>query len=737
MQGYQDQHQLQPQQQQHYEMLNNTRTTNEMANSQLVNPSFQNQYRAPTPQQRPNQFTQQQLNQLQQQQQQQQLQQQQQQLQQLQQQQQHMQTHQHVQQQFQQLQQAQQLQIKQQVTQQHIPLEPSLQQTNHWRDQLQLLETSRKSNVTHFYARHAAMNSRRGKADTMKTQSLVEVTKVLLESEVKEQAKQKRSHDEEESGEGDIDEDLIPRIKLKSFPDQLWGALDLSGQNLPMLSSNLFKYEFLTKLYLNGNNLTHIPKEIKNLKHLRVLDLSNNQLTSIPYEMGLLFHMKYLYLFDNNLKTLPQEFGNLIELNFLGIEGNPSFDLALAKILAQKGTRSLILHLRDNVPITVEEPTRKWIKLNEDQVAVKGDDGSTEENNPEDVDETDNDDTFTVYTHNILCHHYATVKMFPHTPSWALNWDYRSEIIKKQLLASKADIICLQEVEAESYEQLWTPLFVEHGYKGLFQAKNRSKRFNAEQAKRVDGCAVFFKTDVFSLYINHPVDYTQLVLTSNKYEKTDDVFNRFQSRDNVGLITVLTHKKTGEKLVVANTHLHWDPAYNDVKAVQAGVLVHEMESVMSKLSNDPRTVPMLICGDFNSTLDSAVYEFLSSGFSKEHADINGRNYGSFTEQGFSHPFNLRSAYDHIGHTKFTNFTPNFTDVLDYVFYTPGSLQVKGLLGGLDDDYTDHFVGLPNIHLGSDHLSLFTKFKFNKRSTNIGNISGGRRDVGGSGRSRKT
>lgn len=619
---------------------------------------------------------------------------------------------------------------------QSIELDPTSSSSAFWQDQVQLAELSRKSNLPHFYARHAAIQSRRSKQqfidNSNKTLSLVELTKqllgdqhgsnneshstttnsVLLQNRKVSHALNNNDNDDDDDDEDDLND--VQRVKFKSNSQQLWGSLDLSGQDIPNISLNLFKYDFLTKLYLNGNKLTSLPKSIRNLKNLKILDLSNNELTSLPFELGLLYNLKYLYLFDNNLSTLPYEFGNLFELHFLGIEGNPNFNPNFAKILAQKGTRSLIIHLRDNSPNSMPPPKRQWISLKEDGEL---EDEEEVQNEPEEVKKNN----FTVLTFNLLCHHYATAKLYSFTSSWALNWDYRKELIKKQLLESNADVVCLQEVETQSFEDYWLPLLTEHGYRGLFHAKYRARRMSEKDAKKVDGCALFYKHNKFSLFEKKSIEYTQIVLNSNKYKKSDDVFNRLQNRDNIALVTILKHLETGELVLVANTHLHWDPLLNDVKTVQVGVLLEEIELIIKRQLKDNSQItnikdfPMFICGDFNSQLHSAVYKLLSQGFVKDHEDVEGRDYGKFTEVGFQHNFNLRSAYDNIGELPFTNFTPSFTDVLDYIWYTPNTLSVRGLLGEIDKEYTSHYIGLPNAHYPSDHIPLMAEFSL-KQST---------------------
>jgi CCR4-NOT transcription complex subunit 6 len=157
-----------------------------------------------------------------------------------------------------------------------------------------------------------------------------------------------------------------------------------------------------------------------------------------------------------------------------------------------------------------------------------------------------------------------------------------------------------------------------------------------------------------------------------------------------------------------------------VKTVQVGVLLEEIEALTkktlkSKDDSSLKNLPILICGDFNSQINSAVYELMSKGYCKEHQDLNGRDYGDFTEQGFKHNLNLRSAYDNVGELPFTNFTPSFTDVLDYIWYTPGNLSVSGLLGKVDDEYLGHYIGFPNVHCPSDHVPLLTRFQLKQHN----------------------
>ena len=56
---------------------------------------------------------------------------------------------------------------------------------------------------------------------------------------------------------------------------------------------------------------------------------------------------------------------------------------------------------------------------------------------------------------------------------------------------------------------------------------------------------------------------------------------------------------------LCNCHLFWDPKYSDVKLVQAYQLLIQIQLLMQQ-----ETLPLIICGDFNSEPHSAVYILL-------------------------------------------------------------------------------------------------------------------------------
>lgn len=100
---------------------------------------------------------------------------------------------------------------------------------------------------------------------------------------------------------------------------------------------------------------------------------------------------------------------------------------------------------------------------------------------------------FQVVSFNILCKLAATPAQFGYTPSRALDWDYRKDVILEEIRTRNADIVCLQEMDSDNYHNLFRESLARCGYKGVFWPRGKSKTMSTEQIKQVDGCATFIK----------------------------------------------------------------------------------------------------------------------------------------------------------------------------------------------------------------------------------------------------
>ncbi|ODQ64158.1 hypothetical protein NADFUDRAFT_83730 [Nadsonia fulvescens var. elongata DSM 6958] len=669
------------------------------------------------------------------------------------------------------------------------PLDPSLANLKYWKQQVQLAQVSRQSGLGHHYARAAAASSKSPAATINGTPNgtstngnnvhnasspatVADFAMQLVDKELEEQilrttVKNNSSRFDKSKKQDPLNQEkeLIHNENVKK---QFWVGLDLSGQGLLGLSKPLFNYDFLHKLYLNHNKLTIIPAAIKQLRHLRILDLSNNYISSLPSEMGMLSHLRYLFLFDNNIESLPTSFGLLYQLEIIGLEGNPLND-HIKTLLATEGTKSVIMELREKSPPPPIQPSREMIILEEEcnkhkknvidisgaiidgkdslvstisepnadnttKPELDGSDNNGDRSREEKSEETD-PNAFTVMSYNTLCDRYATPQMYGYVPSWALTWDSRKETLMNEVLTYNADILCFQEVDGSSFEEFWVPKLKEVGYSGLHYPKTRSKTMGTD-SKFVDGCAIFYRNSIFTLLKRETMEFNALASNNKDFKKSADTYNRVLNKENIAVTAFLEHKQTGQRCLVANTHLHWDPAYNDVKLIQVALLLHEIKQLAHKYIkilptnnsssssnstnyNDIKKLPIIICGDFNSTPDSGVYQLFSQGKANNHSDMEGRYYGKFGEEEIEHPFSLKSAYANIGELPFTNFTPGFTGVIDYIWYSSNTFNVQSLLGDINEQYLTNYVGFPNIHFPSDHISLFAKFAFKECKDGLG------------------
>lgn len=477
----------------------------------------------------------------------------------------------------------------------------------------------------------------------------------------------------------------------------LWTELDVGGVGIKNISLDTFNLTHLTALYLCHNVITYLPPEISKLTNLVKLDVSNNRLTVIPPELGRLVCLKELLLFDNSIAHIPLALGTLYKLEFLGLEGNPIGE-PLASMLLKNGTAGVIAYLRDNSEFGEPPPSRNWIQV--DSVGASGIDGDSER--------------VRMMTFNILSDQYATPAQYGYTPNWALDWNSRKDLILQEISSRDCDIICLQELEQCQYEELFRPELDRAGYDSFFCVKTRARTMSEQERSKVDGCATFWRRSQFKKLETKTVEFSSYAMSSSHFGKTDTLFTRFFNKDNVGGIAILESVSKGTKMAIANTHLHWDPACSDVKLIQIAIFTSEIEKTIQAYLPDKKTpinrFPVILCGDFNSFPNSGVCEYLTKGMTvADHQDLNGHQYGAFAANGLSHKLSLKSAYSENTELSFTNFTPTFKAVIDYIWYTPSCFTVTGYLGGISPDYSKKFVGFPNQHMPSDHISLVSEF----------------------------
>lgn len=186
------------------------------------------------------------------------------------------------------------------------------------------------------------------------------------------------------------------------------------------------------------------------------------------------------------------------------------------------------------------------------------------------------------------------------------------------------------------------------------------------------------------------------------------------NRDNIAQIVVLeslqraTNRAAGRStLCVVNTHLYSNHTRPDVKLWQSMNLIREIQQFVSA-----RDLALMICGDFNSEPQSAVYEYiLHRSLINDHSELfANEKFHILPDLGsIVHDLELGSAMHSALGTEptFTNYTAKFKGTLDYIFYTPSRLRVMAVTNVPEESDIRGVAGegLPAACFPSDHIML--------------------------------
>ncbi len=188
------------------------------------------------------------------------------------------------------------------------------------------------------------------------------------------------------------------------------------------------------------------------------------------------------------------------------------------------------------------------------------------------------------------------------------------------------------------------------------------------------------------------------------------------NRDNIAQIIVLeslsrssNNRNTGRSsLCVVNTHIYSNNQRIDVKLWQSYNLIREIQQFVST-----RDLALVICGDFNSEPQSAVYDFITNG--GVSPDAHPEVFMDDTVRilpdphDIIHDMELASAMNTAlgGEPIFTNYTAKFKGTLDYIFYTPSRLRILAVTSPPDESDIRNVAGdgLPCPCYPSDHVLL--------------------------------
>ncbi|KAM3322691.1 carbon catabolite repressor protein 4 4 isoform X1 [Capsicum chacoense] len=335
---------------------------------------------------------------------------------------------------------------------------------------------------------------------------------------------------------------------------------------------------------------------------------------------------------------------------------------------------------------------------------------------------------FSLVSYNILAQAYVKSALFPHSPGPCLKWKARSQAILTVLKSLGTDFLCLQELD--EYDSFYKRNIENVGYSSIYVQRSGQKR---------DGCGIFYKLNSAELLIEEKIDYNDLVPSTqddtasedkeesllpdggNKKLASKDVSLKNSradrgdindpcvrlKRDSVGIMAAFRLKDPSHLIIVANTHIYWDPELADVKLAQARYLLSRLAQFKLLVSDKFDCSPsVVVAGDFNSVPGDQVYQYLISGSSVV---------GNLPESSDDVSIPLCSVYASTrGEPQFTNCTPGFTGTLDYILFSAsGDIKPVSYLELPEPEASDVQGGLPNYYHPSDHLPIGAEFEIVK------------------------
>ncbi|CAM8926835.1 unnamed protein product [Rhodiola kirilowii] len=356
-------------------------------------------------------------------------------------------------------------------------------------------------------------------------------------------------------------------------------------------------------------------------------------------------------------------------------------------------------------------------------------------------------DRVVVVSYNILGVENALKlpELYSQVPPKFLNWNHRKKTICKEISYYRPSIICFQEVDR--FEEL--DVILQHdGYEGLYKSRT---------GEACDGCAIFWKHDMFTLLHQESIEFRKFGLRDNVAQLCVLKMNETQMHS---AVSAEASKAPGPRsLVVGNIHVLYNPKRGDIKLGQVRLFIENAHQLSQAWGN----IPIILSGDLNSLPKSAMYKYLSSSeldiqlhdrrnisgqansFTQRrtvksvHYSRNGYwkavsqpltnewsreelNFATGSEEitHLNHRLNLFSAYagipgtlktrDEYGEPLATSYHSHFMGTVDYIWHTEDLIPLK-LLETLSISDLRVTGGLPSEEWGSDHLALACQFAF--------------------------
>ncbi len=314
---------------------------------------------------------------------------------------------------------------------------------------------------------------------------------------------------------------------------------------------------------------------------------------------------------------------------------------------------------------------------------------------------------FRVVSYNILADiycasEYARTCLYPYCSTYATEFSYRGQLIMKELLGYNSDIICLQECDHKVFDNFLLPVLKDEGFEGNYKRK---------AGEMPEGEAIFYREAKFSLIeefnvvINEAINLPCNELLHAALEKRPELLASLKKRTAVGQMLALRDATLNRAICILNTHLYFRPTASDIRLLQMMVLLNCLRDLVNRVKENHDNidrVAVLICGDLNSTPDTAVVDLLLNNLIPSGHSVWKANNEHSLDIDLKQDFKLFSS---CGFPKFTNYVAGFKATLDYILPDSDHFNVQNCVPLPEEPVLSLNVALPSIVIPSDHLAL--------------------------------
>ena len=348
-----------------------------------------------------------------------------------------------------------------------------------------------------------------------------------------------------------------------------------------------------------------------------------------------------------------------------------------------------------------------------------------------------------VVSYNILADQYSSRdvdkkddadRMYSHCKYEYLTKWRRHPLIVHEILAYQPDVVALQEVDADVFAYLLTPVLTAKGYEGYFSPKGGGAYPGVGE-----GCAIFWSLEVFDSvrpvdmrtrtfremfqefsceeHINtHTSQWKSLKDMSKLLEKHHELKHvLFNKLGHVMQTVVLTQRQSQEKLVIGNTHLFYHPMASHIRCLKMLIASRQLEIE----HRENQYCPIILCGDLNSHPQSGVMKLLLDRYLNANNGQTWKHLCTFDweeTQGTGvrrdveaidlelPPSFPKFLSGYPTPPDFTHYIEAFICTLDYILVT-NNFEVEKAGATPTRDDVRKFIAMPNECMPSDHVSL--------------------------------